>query len=181
MNAECGGGGNSLLAASIFKMYGSSKKVYLFDTFAGMTEPTKEDARLFKNQPVMKIFEESQKESYNDWCYASMEDVQNNFEQAGLLTPSVKFVKGDVAETLAISENIPDKICVLRLDTDFYESTKKELEILYPRLTIGGVLIIDDYGTWAGSKQATDEYFASIGKRPFLQYTDRTGRAAVKF
>jgi len=180
---ECGvwRGGNSLLAASIFRMYGSDKRVYLFDTFAGMTEPTEEDKRIFKEQSVMDVFKESQRGSYNDWCYASIEDVQNSFLQSGLLTEGVRFIKGDVGQTLEVSDNIPEKISVLRLDTDFYESTKKELEVLYPRLSVGGVLIIDDYGTWAGSKKATDEYFANAGKRPFLQYTDRTGRAAVKF
>lgn len=47
----------------------------------------------------------------------------------------------------------------MRLDTDFYSSTKIELEILVPRMVAGGILIVDDYGAWAGSKQAVDEYF----------------------
>jgi hypothetical protein len=86
-------------------------------------------------------------------------------------------VQGDVRQTLDV--NIPEKISVLCLDTDWYESTKKELCVLYPKLSHQGVLIIDDYGSWSGSKKATDEYFETI-QRPFLQYTDWTGRMGVK-
>ncbi len=74
---------------------------------------------------------------------------------------------------------MPDKISVLRLDTDWYESTKRELEVLWPRLVKGGVLLIDDYGHWQGARKAVDEFF--IGSdRPFFSYTDYTGRIAVK-
>ena len=64
-------------------------------------------------------------------------------------------------ETLNIPSNLPESISVLRLDTDWYESTRKELQILYPRLGVGGVLIIDDYGYWDGCRKAVHEYFAS--------------------
>ena len=74
---------------------------------------------------------------------------------------------------------MPRVISVLRLDTDWYESTKAELEILYPKLAIGGVLIIDDYGHWGGSRKAVDEYFANRS-RPFLQYIDQTARIGIK-
>jgi O-methyltransferase len=77
-------------------------------------------------------------------------------------------------------QTLPNKICVLRLDTDWYESTKKELEILYPKLSINGCLIIDDYGHWSGAKKATDEYFETHHNRPLLHCIDYTGRAAVK-
>jgi hypothetical protein len=77
-------------------------------------------------------------------------------------------------------ELLPKKISVLRLDTDWYDSTLLELEILYPRLSVGGVLLIDDYGYWSGAKKAVDEYFEKNGNRPFLQYTDSTGRTGVK-
>src|SRR5262249_6800965 len=120
-------------------------------------------------------------DTHNEWCYASLDDVRNNFVNVGLLSNNVVFVQGDVTQTLANEENLPKSISVLRLDTDWYESTKKELEVLYPRLNRGGVLLIDDYGYWAGSKQATDEFFAKNQNRPFLQYTDSSGRLAVKF
>jgi predicted O-methyltransferase YrrM len=91
----------------------------------------------------------------------------------------VRFVKGDVAKTLLQAENLPGKIAVLRLDTDWYESTQAELDALYPRLSRGGVLIIDDYGHWGGARKAVDEYFSRVA-RPFLQYIDPTARIGVK-
>jgi O-methyltransferase len=179
---ECGvwRGGNSILAAGIFKMYGSNKKVYLFDTFEGMTRPTDNDAHLGSGKKAMGEFIDNQKENHNDWCYASLEDVKANFERVNLLGDNIVFVKGDVAETLAKPENLPQKISVLRLDTDWYESTKLELDVLYPRLSVGGVLIIDDYGHWAGSKKAVDEYFSTHHNRPLLHITDYTGRSGIK-
>lgn len=179
---ECGvwRGGNAVLAAAIFRLYGSKKKVYLFDTFEGMTEPTEPDKYTATGRGALQEFRDHQQESHNDWCYASIEDVRNSFLKVDLLSDNVIFVKGDVLTTLAEAANIPAHISVLRLDTDWYESTKKELEVLYPLLSVGGTLIIDDYGHWAGSKKATDEYFANCGGRPLLQYTDYTGRAGIK-
>lgn len=74
---------------------------------------------------------------------------------------------------------VPDSIAVLRLDTDWYESTKKELDALYPRLSSGGVIIVDDYGVWQGARAAVDEYF-SAHRRPLFHYIDDTGRIGVK-
>lgn len=177
---ECGvwRGGNALLAAGIFKLYGATRRVYLFDTFSGMTAPDHRDVST-TGEAARVAHSINQRETHNDWCYASLEDVEANFRQADLLGPNVVFVKGDVLKTLAVPENLPPKICVLRLDTDWYESTKLEFETLYPRLSIGGVILIDDYGYWTGARKATDEYFCG-GKRPFLQYTDEGGRAGVK-
>ena len=177
---ECGvwRGGNALAAAEIFKLYKSDKRVWLFDTFKGMTAPTSEDIRASDGESAKNQYLADQKETHNDWCYASIEDVRQNFANRGL-TSNINFVEGDVCQTLDAA-TLPNKICVLRLDTDWYESTKRELEVLYPKLSIGGCLIIDDYGYWSGSKKATDEYFEKNSNRPFLQYTDDTGRVAVK-
>lgn len=179
---ECGvwRGGNALIAAALFKLYGVDKKVYLFDTFEGMTPPTEKDKKESSGESAADKFFKSQTKTHNEWCYASLEDVRNNFEKYGLLSKNTIFVKGDVCKTLDDGQNLPDNVAVLRLDTDWYESTKKELDVLYPKLCIGGVLIIDDYGYWAGSKEATDEYFTTHNNRPFLQYTDYSGRVAVK-
>ena len=89
-----------------------------------------------------------------------------------------KLIKGPVEDTLNVEENLPKKISVLRLDTDFYESTKKELEILYPRLVKNGILIIDDYGHWQGSRKAVDEYFQN--DEVLLNYIDYTCRMIIK-
>jgi O-methyltransferase len=180
---ECGvwRGGNALIAASVFKAAGIRKKVYLFDTFKGMTEPGSMDVAVHTGKAAVDRFRQKQRQDHNDWCFATLQDVKNNFEKLGLMSDDIHFVEGDVMETLKVDSNIPQQISLLRLDTDWYDSTKLELELLYPRLNVGGILIIDDYGHWAGAKQATDEYFSSHGPRPFLQYTDRTGRMAVKF
>ncbi len=177
---ECGvwRGGNALAAAEIFKLYKSKRDVWLFDTFKGMTEPTDADVEASNGQAARTQYETDQKDTHNEWCYASIDDVRQNFASRGI-TSNIHFVQGDVCQTLN-NPPLPDKISVLRLDTDWYESTKEELEVLYPKLTIGGCLIIDDYGHWSGSKKATDEYFKKNRNRPFLQYTDYTGRVAVK-
>ena len=179
---ECGvrRGGNAILATAIFNFYKYPMKVYLFDTFQGMTKPTKEDKRASSGESALNRFKELERGNHNEWCYASLQDVKNNFKKFNLLKKNVQFVQGDVLKTLIISKNLPNKISILRLDTDWYESTKKELEVLYPKLNKGGVLLIDDYGFWAGSRKATDEYFMKCSNRPFLQYVDGSGRSAVK-
>jgi O-methyltransferase len=180
---ECGvwRGGNALTAAAIFRLYGVKKKVYLFDTFGGMTAPTDNDIEASSGKHAQNYFDKNQKQTHNEWCYASLEDVKENFREYDLLDENVIFVKGDVTLTLDDDKSLPKEICALRLDTDWYESTKKELEVLYPRLSIGGALMIDDYGHWAGAKKAVDEYFEEKKNRPLLQYSDYTGRMGVKF
>lgn len=91
---------------------------------------------------------------------------------------NVHLVKGKVEDT--IPKILPSQIALLRLDTDWYESTRHELIHLYPNLVKNGVLIIDDYGHWRGSKQATDEYFDGFAPKPFLQRVDYTGRLSIK-
>jgi hypothetical protein len=87
-------------------------------------------------------------------------------------------VQGKVEDTLPGAA--PARIALLRLDTDWYESTRHELVHLYPRLVPNGVLIIDDYGDWVGAKEAVDEYFAAQPFQPFLSRMDHTGRLAIK-
>jgi len=178
---ECGvwRGGNSIIAAGVFQAMASSKKVWLFDTFAGMTAPTGVDIN-FRGESAGAKFSSTLKGDHSDWCYAPVDEVKSNFADFGVLNERVALVKGDVAETLTHAADLPESISVLRLDTDWYESTRVELEALYPRLTRGGVLIIDDYGHWGGARKAVDEYFTGRD-RPFLQYIDQTARIGVKF
>lgn len=181
---ECGvwRGGNALAAKLTFENYGSSKHVYLFDTFAGMTAPTEHDTSRFETRPTAEQFGESLRDGRSNWCYASIEDVRSNLLTAGIDFAGVHFIQGDVVQTLQDSSHLPDSIAVLRLDTDFYESTKAEMEILYPRLSRGGSLLIDDFGYWDGSRKAIVEYLAEIPaeRRPLLHFTDGSGRMGVK-
>ena len=179
---ECGvwRGGNSIIAAEIFKRYAVDKKIYLFDTFLGMTAPTEVDRQQSDGKPAIEQFMQADKGDYNEWCFASESEVRSNFATKNIISDNVVFVKGPVEETLKVEQNIPERISFLRLDTDWYESTLIELETLYPKLSLGGCLIIDDYGFWSGSRKATDEYFESIGEAPLLHATDDTRRIGVK-
>jgi O-methyltransferase len=177
---ECGcyRGGNGIVAADVFQRLDQKRKIWLYDTFAGMTRPGQYDFSNHDGSPVLGHFLNQQRETHNEWVYASLPEVKNNFQNAGFLNDNVKFIQGDVLETLSAANNLPDKIAVMRLDTDWYESTKIELEVLYPRLSVGGILVIDDYGHYASAKKAVDEYFQDM--RPYFQYIDYTARIAIK-
>lgn len=180
---ECGvwRGGHAILASKIFKLYGIDKRVYLFDTFTGMTEPSKYDINTNSKKSAFNQFNNSQMDGYNSWCYASIEDVKNNFLSFDLtLSKQQVFVEGDVSKTLLHANNLPLNICILRLDTDWYQSTKDSLNVLYPLLLCKGVLILDDYGHWDGARKAVDEYFLNCDFKPLLSPIDYTGRLAIK-
>jgi hypothetical protein len=78
-----------------------------------------------------------------------------------------------------IPEQAPERIALLRLDTDWYESTRHELAHLYDRVPSGGVIIVDDYDYWEGSRQAVDEFLAARGAHLLLVPVD-SARVAVK-
>lgn len=179
---ECGvwRGGNGIVAKKTFETLGSDKKVWMFDTFEGMTKPTNEDVNARTNIKAEEKYKETLKETHSDWCYASIADVKRNCMESGIDISSVEFIQGDVCKTLMDLKNLPKTIAVLRLDTDWYESTKAELQTLYPKLEKNGVLIIDDYGHWKGSRKAVDEYFATQDYEPLFNVTDRAGRSAIK-
>jgi O-methyltransferase len=179
---ECGvwRGGNGILAKRLFEQLDSNRIVWMYDTFEGMTTPTEYDVAAGTKVHAGQQFEANQGDAHNDWCYASLEDVKNNCLKSNLKLDELKFVKGDVSETLSKKENLPSEISILRLDTDWYESTKSELEVLYPMLSVGGVLLIDDYGHWEGARKAVDEYFSAADYKPLFSVTDYTGRSAIK-
>jgi hypothetical protein len=131
------------------------RKLWLYDTFEGMTAPTAQDIDLTNTSAAQYMAEHSDE---GRWCYADEDDVRRVFASEGFGAQDMEVVKGDVVQTLHARR--PRRIALLRLDTDWYESTKAELELLYPRLSRGGVLIIDDYGHWEGARQAVDEFFA---------------------
>lgn len=178
---ECGvwRGGSMMAAAMILnKLNDMNRNIYLYDTFEGMTIPTKEDIK-YNGDKASDLLKVNPKNKENRlWAYASLEDVQQNFDIVGFDLNRVKFIKGRVEKTLLDLDNLPLKIALLRLDTDWYHSTKVELEILYPILNKNGILIIDDYGHWQGCKKAVDEYFDN--KAVFLNRIDYTCRLVVK-
>lgn len=150
---------------------------WLYDTFTGMTEPGVEDTTRSGGKALDRY--RSHKEAGQGWCAASEKQVRQALWETGTLDDSrIRFVVGDVGETLLQPENRPRQIALLRLDTDWYASTKLELEILYPLLSPGGVLIVDDYGHWQGARKAVDEYFGMKGPR--LEQIDYTAVMLVK-
>jgi hypothetical protein len=174
---ECGvwRGGSVMTAALTLLEAGDIRDLYLFDTFAGMTEPTRVDID-FAGTPAEARFLNSMADDHNEWCFASLEDVRRNVLSTGYPEQRCHFIKGDVLKTLPYGDL--GAIAILRLDTDWYVSTRHELRVLYPKLSNGGVLIIDDYGHWEGCRKAVDEYFDGTG--PFLASIDSTARIAVK-
>jgi len=150
-------GGSSIVAK---KFLNGNRQFYLYDTYKGMTEPTEFDFRVGEssNTSTVSNWKRLNRETHNEWVFASLKEVRENFKKFNVLDESIFFIEGDVRETLTSTE-IPNSIALLRLDTDFYDSSLIELQILWPRLVSGGILILDDYGHWDGARRAVDEYF----------------------
>lgn len=162
---ECGvwKGGHIILA----RLISPNRTCWLYDTFAGMTQPGPHDRKRSGLKPP------PDKAINKTWTMASLEEVIGNFKAENLYNESkLKFIVGDVMQTLFDPVNLPDKIALLRLDTDWYESTKIELEILFPRLAEKGILIVDDYGHWMGAKKAVCEYLGQrVAQLERIDYT----------
>ena len=174
---ECGvwKGGNIILLKKLIEKFNFKKNIYGFDTFEGMVEPSFYDVN-YNNKSAKKMFDEHKKKDIG-FAMCSLDDVKRNIKK-NTKTNNIFLIKGKVENTLKNKKKLPKKISILRLDTDFYESTKIELEILFPRLVKGGVLIVDDYGFWKGAKKAVDEYFCDY--RQFMHYVDHSCRLLIK-
>lgn len=178
---ECGvwKGGSSMIIGLTLKNLGvTDRRIYMYDTYEGMSEPSEKDKDIFGN-PAGELLNRSEKSdtSENIWCYSTLEEVKGNMQRTGYPMENIVLVKGKVEDT--IPGTLPATIALLRLDTDWYDSTLHELKHLYPLLSKKGVLIIDDYGHWEGARKAVDEYFAQGGKL-LLNRIDYTARIAVK-
>ena len=178
---ECGvWRGGSMMAAmlKLLRMDDTSRHFHLFDTYEGMTPPSEKDVTSDGNKATDLLAAYGKETEHNYWCIASLEDVQRNIFSTGYPREKIHFIKGLVENTLPAQA--PKQIALLRLDTDWYASTKHELTHLYPNLCQHGVLILDDYGYWQGSRRAVDEYLTDINFKPLLSKMDGSGRVAVK-
>ena len=176
---ECGvwrGGSMMAVALTLLRLGETGRDLYLFDTFEGMTEPGAEDVKQSGEQ-ASEILRRSSRDS-SVWGVASLEEVREAVLGVGYPSERIHFVEGPVEETLP--EHAPVEIALLRLDTDWYSSTKHELVHLYPRLARGGVLIIDDYAYWRGARQAVDEYVRENEPTLLLIRIDHGARVALK-
>jgi len=178
---ECGvwrGGSMMVVARTLLESGVFDRDLYLFDTYEGMTAPTAVDVDHQGTAAARRFAKRQTGANSADWARATLDEVRANLHRTEYPSDHLHLVKGKVEETLPASA--PDAIALLRLDTDWYESTKHELEHLWSRLVSGGICIIDDYGHWAGSRRAVDEYFNSCGIRVLMHRIDYAGRLIVK-
>ena len=184
---ECGvwrGGSLLAMVLTLQELGVEDREVYGFDTFEGMTEPTEHDRPHDGGPGAAEEWREARERGERPWSglfgadVFDLDSVRATVAGSGYPAERIHLVQGAVEET--VPGAAPDGIALLRLDTDWYESTRHELEHLYPRLADGGVLIIDDYGHWQGARRAVDEYFGPVAPPLLLNRIDYTGRIAVK-
>jgi len=174
---ECGvwkGGSMAAVARTLLRSQDVKRDLYLFDTFEGMPEPGAQDVD-YSGKQASEVLREDAGSRCAD---APLDQVKEVLYGTGYPRGKIHFVRGRVEETIPASA--PDKISLFRLDTDWYSSTNHELAHLFPRLSHAGVVIIDDYGHWRGSRQACDEYFSQNRIPILLNRIDYTGRIALK-
>ena len=164
------------VALTLMSHRDSSRHLYLYDTFDGMSEPTEHDMDL--SGQFAKALLNRDQVGTGIWCAASIEDVRANMISTGYPEEKIHLIKGKVEDTLPTI--LPERLALLRLDTDWYESTKHELIHLFPLLDSRGLLILDDYGHWQGAREATDEYFKEHKLDMYLHRVDYTCRIGVR-
>ena len=181
---ECGvyRGRHVLMMALTLKLLGiGDRRLFLYDTFAGMTKPSEFDAKVSRDMSAeanMTRWHNMQEDGYNKRCYCDVEEVKKHVYSSGYPVEQFHFVVGDVLRT--VPNDLHVQIAILRLDTDWYELTKHELKHLYDLIHPEGVLIIDDYGSWAGCRKAVHEFYAERQLHPMLFRTHRRERVCFK-
>lgn len=144
-------GGSVMSMMFVCDYYKQYRTIHLFDTFSGMTPASDIDTRVSDNIHFNRFIPTA--DAYFH-CKASIEEVKENLNRIKYPCEKINFHVGDICKNTFI----PDSIAVLRLDTDFYESTRHELEQFYDVVSPGGFVIIDDYGYWNGARKAVDEW-----------------------
>jgi O-methyltransferase len=177
---ECGvwkGGSMVAAARTLLESGCTDRDLYLFDTYEGMTKPSELDADFLGGAGTSEFEAKRTGPDSSDFCFACLDDVKGALFSTGYPRDRIHFIKGRVEDT--IPSRTPERIALLRLDTDWYQSRKHELTHLFPRLRPGGVLIIDDYGHWQGCRVAVDEYLGDLSTPILLNRIDYTGRIGV--
>lgn len=156
------------------------RDIWLYDTFEGMPEQNPE-VDIFHDPAQYPLWDQIKRDDGSggsNWVWGPLESVQANVNRTGYPQDRLHYVKGMVEDTLLTQ--VPEKIALLRLDTDYYASTKSELDHLYPRVVSGGVIIVDDYGAFKGCQMAVDEYFQEHRLKVLLSRIDEHVRMWVK-
>ena len=165
------GGGLTLINETL-KLLNLNKKIWGYDTFEGIPNINLNYDETLGGKKIQLTTDN------DNLIYLDLNQVKKKLQKNGFNKKLPTLVKGDTRKTLNNKKNIPKKISFIRLDTDFYESTLKELETFYPRLSKNGVLMIDDYGHTKGSKKAVDDFFKY--KKIWLHRVDYTARLLIK-
>jgi O-methyltransferase len=177
---ECGvwkGGSILVMLKVLHDLHQVDRNIFLFDTFEGMTEPTDVDIDPKGVKAKDRLSNEDKTKSWI-WAKSLIDEVKGNLSVIPYPQNQLHFIQGKVEDTLTNYK--PINIALLRLDTDWYESTKVELVELYDLVVPNGIIIIDDYGHWAGCKKAVDEFLDSRKEKVLLQRIDYTGRLIIK-
>ena len=169
------------MAMTLLHLGASDRDIYLYDTFAGMTEPGEKDARRGKNETPAELaarWESKQQSDHNLIRYAGQEEVRQRISSVDYPGERLHFVAGDIRQT--VPNDFHRQIAFLRLDTDWYELTMHELVHFYDLVVPGGVIVIDDYGSHEGARKAVDEFFSERGSFPLLTRTTKSERVILK-
>jgi O-methyltransferase len=157
-------GGACIMMRAVLNAYGvTNRTVWLADSFEGLPKPNVDLYPADKGDEFHSFAELS----------VSVAEVKANFEKYGLLDAQVNFLAGWFKDTLPLAPI--EKIALLRLDGDMYESTMDALKYLYPKVSIGGYIIVDDYHVVAGCKQAIHDYLNQHSLAPKLNEIDGVG------
>jgi hypothetical protein len=183
---ECGvwrGGSMMAVAKTLLADSSAERELFLFDTYCGMPEAGEADIDVDGRSGALQVEEirrlpPNVRAERNVFAECPIEAVRTNLFSTGYPQSNLHFIKGMVENT--IPEQAPREIALLRLDTDWYESTHHELVHLFPRLSHHGVLIVDDYGYWRGARLAVDDFFERNREPVLLSRVDEAGRIAVR-
>jgi len=161
-------GGATIFMRGILKAHAiGDRNVWVADSFEGLPKPDEKafplEAEVHAGPVMTKLYKH---------LAVGIEDVKLNFKAYGLLDKRVQFLKGWFKDTLPGAPI--ERLAVMRLDGDYYESTRDALQNLYHRLSPGGYVIIDDYGekTWTYCRKAVDEFRAEHNIRARLRRVD---------
>ena len=178
---ECGtwrGGSSALMALAHLHSGAASRRLHMFDSFEGLPQP---DARTDGESAVRYAAGNASAALTSiGQCVASIEDVRHLIHDVvGYPTELTQYHVGWFQQTVPADAAQVRAIALLRLDGDWYESTRICLQHLYPLVSSRGIVVIDDYGHWEGCRRAVDEFFGTLTTKPFLNHIDSTGRYVI--
>lgn len=157
-------GGASIFMRGVLAAHGDSNRtVWVADSFEGLPPPDPDAYPADEGDILHSI----------DFLAVGLDEVKANFERYGLLDEQVRFLQGWFRDTLPTAP--VERLSLMRLDGDMYESTMVALESLYPKLSVGGFVVIDDYGAIEACRQAVEEFRAAQGITAPVTWIDWTG------